>query len=286
MTSAMWRGRNSCGIAGGWSTRFGSGVITHYSLLLHDPQRANASFKVPLQVGAGQAVGFLGLGIRRLARVIVGNEPHVVQGFRIHLGGSRRAALVAGGSTHGWVEGVVGAWPLALGAIEQAGRPAGVGHGFEKEGVEKHERIAMLELVEDVDACLVEVRIAGGVGGREALGGFEGGAGGGIALVVLDDARAEVIHRVCLRDGVEVAAGVELHVEVDEKLQARAEARLRAAHTLRHAAHEAVVSCQQHDDAVRFPEIIGADDEGAVAEILAHLEAQAAQRLRVRLPVL
>ena len=136
---------------------------------------------MPLQVGAGQAVGFLRLGVGGLAGVAVGDEPHVVQGFRVHLGGSRRAALVAGGSAHGRVEGVVGAWPLALGAIEQAGRPAGVGHGFEEESVEKHERIAMLELVEDVDAGLVEVGVPGGVGGREALGGLEGGAGCGIA---------------------------------------------------------------------------------------------------------
>ena len=247
---------------------------------------------MPLQVRAGEAMGFLGLGIRRLAGVAMGNEPHVVQGFRVHLGGSRRAALVAGGSADGWVEGVVGAGPLALGAIEKAGCPAGVGHGFEEEGVEKHEWIAVLKVVEDIDAGLIKIGVAGSVGGREALGGFEGSTRGGIALVVLDDARAEVINGIGLGNGVKVTPWVELHVKVDEELQARAEARLGAAHPLGHPAHKAVVTGQEHDDAVRLAEIIGADDEGAVAEVFAHvearqlLEAQAAQRLRVRLPIL
>ena len=247
---------------------------------------------MPLQVRAGEAMGLLGLGVRRLAGVIVGDEPHVVQGFRVHLRGSGRAALMAGSTPDGWVEGVVGARPLALGAIEKAGCPAGVGHDFEEEGVEKHERIAVLKVVEDIDAGLIEVGIAGGVGGGEALGGFEGSTRGGIALVVLDDARAEVIHGISLGNGVQVAAGIKLHVEVDKELQARAEARFGAANPLGHPAHEAVVAGQEHDDAICLAEIIGADDEGAVAEILPHveapplLEAQAAQRLRVRLPVL
>ena len=241
---------------------------------------------MPLQVRAGEAMGLLGLGVRRLAGVVMGDKPHVVQGFRVYLGGAWRAALVAGGAAHGWVEGVVGAGPLALGAIEKAGSPAGMGHGFEEEGVEKQERIAVLQLVEDIDAGLIEVGIAGRVGGGEALGGLEGSTRGGIALVVLNDARAEVIHGIGLGNGVEVTSWVELHVEVDEELQARAEARFGAANTLGHPAHEAVVAGQEHDDAVRFPEIIGADDEGAVAEVFAHLETQAAQRLRVRLPIL
>ncbi len=173
---------------------------------------------MPLQVRAGEAVSLLGLGIGRLAGVVVGDEPHVVQGFRVYLGGAWWAALVASGSAHGWVKGVVGAGPLALGAIEKAGCPAGVGHGFEEEGVEKHERIAVLKLVEDIDAGLIKVGVAGGIGGSEALGGFEGGTRGGVALVVLDDARAEVIHGIGLGNGVEVAARIKLHVEVDEEL--------------------------------------------------------------------
>lgn len=247
---------------------------------------------MPLQVGAGEAMGLLGLGVRWLTGVVMGDEPHVVQGFWVYLGGAWWAALVAGGPTHSRVEGVVGAGPLALGAIEKAGRPTGVGHGFEEEGVEKQERIAVLKLVEDIDAGLIKIGIPGGIGSGEALGGFERSTRGGVALVVLDDARAEVINGIGLGNGVEVAAGIKLHVEVDEELQARAEARLGAANPLGHPAHEAVVAGQEHDDAICLAEIIGADDEGAVAEILAHvearqlLEAQAAQRLRVRLPVL
>ena len=247
---------------------------------------------MPLQVGAGEAMGLLGLGVRWLTGVVMGDEPHVVQGFWVYLGGAWWAALVAGGAAHGWVEGVVRAGSLALGAIEKAGRPAGVGHGFEEEGVEKHERIALLKFVEDIDAGLIKIGIPGGIGSGEALGGFEGSTRGGVALVVLDDARAEVIHGIGLGNGVEVAAGIKLNVEVDEELQARAEARFGAANALGHPAHEAVVAGQEHDDAIRLAEIIGADDEGAVAEIFAHveapplLEAQAAQCLRVRLPVL
>ncbi len=228
---------------------------------------------MPLQVGTGQPVGLLGLGVRRLAGVAVGDKPHVVQGFRVHLRGPGRAALVAGSAPDSWVEGVVGAGPLALGAIEKAGCPAGVGHGLEEEGVEKHERIAVLKVVEDIDAGLIEVGIAGGVGGGEALGGFEGSTRGGVALVVLDDARAEVVHGIGLGNGVEVAAGIKLHVEVDEELQARAEARFGAANALGHPAHEAVVAGQEHDDAIRLAEVIGADDEGAVAEILPHFKS-------------
>lgn len=148
-----------------------------------------------------------------------------------------------------------------------------VGHGLEEEGVEKHERIAVLELVEDVDAGIVEVGVPGGIGGGEALGGFEGGAGGGVALIILDDARTEVVHGIGLGNGVEVSAWVELHVEVDEELQARAEARFGAANALGHPAHEAVVASQEHDDAIRLAKIIGTDDEGAVAEIFAHFRS-------------
>lgn len=228
---------------------------------------------MPLQVGTGQPVGLLSLGVRRLAGVAVGDKPHVVQGFRVHLRGPGRAALVAGSAPDSWVEGVVGAGPLALGAIEKAGRPTSVGHGLEEEGVEKHERIAVLKVVEDVDAGIVEIGVPGGIGGGEALGGFEGGAGGGVALIILDDARAEVVHGIGLGNGVEVSAWVELHVEVDEELQARAEARFGAANALGHPAHEAVVASQEHDDAIRLAEVIGADDEGAVAEIFAHFRS-------------
>ena len=85
---------------------------------------------MPLQVRAGQPVGLLGLGVRRLAGVVMGDEPHVVQGFRVNLRGPGRAALVAGSAADGWVEGVVWAGPLALSTIEKARCPAGVGHGF------------------------------------------------------------------------------------------------------------------------------------------------------------
>ena len=156
---------------------------------------------MPLQVRAGEAMGLLGLGVRWLTGVVMGDEPHVVQGFWVYLGGAWWAALVAGGPAHGWVEGVVRAGSLALGAIEKAGSPAGVGHGFEKEGIEKHERIAVLKLVEDIDAGLIEVGIAGGISGGEELGGFEGSTRSGIALIVLDDARAEVIHGIGLGNG-------------------------------------------------------------------------------------
>ena len=125
---------------------------------------------MPLQVSAGEPVCLLGLGVRGLTRVTVGDEPHVVQGFRVHLGCPGRAALVAGGPADGRVEGMVRAGALALRTVEQAGRPAGVGHGLEEEGIEKHKRIAVLELVKDLHARVVEIGVPGGICGGEALG--------------------------------------------------------------------------------------------------------------------
>lgn len=171
---------------------------------------------------------------------------------------------MAGGAADGRVEGVMRAGCAALGTVEEARCPAGMGHGLKEEAVEDAGGRLVLEVAEDGDDGLVEVGV--GIEG-EFFGGLEGGAGGGVALVVVDDVRAIVAHGVCLGDGVEAAALVELHVEVDEVLEARAEAGLGAAHALGDAAHEPVVVREQHDNAVGLAEVVRADDDGAVPEV-------------------
>ena len=52
---------------------------------------------MPLQVRADEPMRLLRLGMRGLGGMTVGQKPHVMEGFRVHLRSSRRAALVARG---------------------------------------------------------------------------------------------------------------------------------------------------------------------------------------------
>ena len=115
-------------MAGGFKTRFGSGVITRLILLVHDPQRGNLAFQMPLQMRADELVGFPALLIGRARGVSMRKQPHVMQRLRVHLGGAWRAALVARRAANGRVESMMRAGPLALRAIEKPRRPAGMRH--------------------------------------------------------------------------------------------------------------------------------------------------------------
>ena len=58
------------------------------------------------------------LRIRRIGRVIMRQKPQVVQGFRVYLRSTWRTAFVARRTAYRWVESVVRARPVALGAVE------------------------------------------------------------------------------------------------------------------------------------------------------------------------
>jgi hypothetical protein len=74
----------------------------------------------------------------------------------------------------------------------------------------------------------------------QPLGGLEDGRAGGVAAVVGDELLPERRETLCLHDDVEVAAGVQLQVDVAERLDRRAELRARAAHPLRDGPHATV----------------------------------------------
>ena len=64
----------------------------------------------------------------------------------------------------------------------------------------------------------------------EAFGGFQHRAPAGVPAVVADDVGGERVDRDDLGDDVEVAAGVQLRVDVRERLESRAEFAAGATH--------------------------------------------------------
>ena len=121
--------------------------------------------------------------------------------FRIHLGCTRRPAFMARRPADCRVKGVVRAGPVALGAVEEARRPTGMRHRLEQEGIQRHGRIRGLQLLQGRGDGFVEVGVMGGVGKSKPLCRFQYRAGCRVALIVLDEARAKVIHRIRLGNG-------------------------------------------------------------------------------------
>ena len=66
----------------------------------------------------------------------------------------------------------------------------------------------------------------------------------------------ERVDRYDLGDDVKVAAGVQLRVDVRERLQPRTEFAAGAANTLGHRTNQTVVAGQQRDDPVGFAELV------------------------------
>ena len=90
----------------------------------------------------------------------------------------------------------------------------------------------------------------------EALGGFQHRTRAGVSAVVADDIGGERVKRDDLRDDVQVAARVQLHVDMRERLQSRAELAAGAAHSLGHRADQSIVAGEQGDDPVGFAELV------------------------------
>ena len=106
----------------------------------------------------------------------------------------------------------------------------------------------------------------------EALGGFDDDRGREVEVVVGGDGVAVLGDRGDLGEGVEGAAVVELSVDDREGLNACAELRGRLAHSLGHSAHLPVLGGQQRDDAIRFAQLVGTQDDRLVSIGLHHTD--------------
>src|SRR3712207_4472597 len=98
-----------------------------------------------------------------------------------------------------------------------------------------------------------------------SVGGLEHRGAGGVGAVVADDLVSVGADRLGLADDVEVAAGVELQVDVAERLEPGAELALGAAHALGHGAHLAGAPGEHGDDPVGLAELLGAQHDALVA---------------------
>ena len=90
----------------------------------------------------------------------------------------------------------------------------------------------------------------------QPLGGLQDRAGAGVAPVVVDDVGGEGVDGDHLGDDVEIAAGVQLDVDVREGLQPGAELAAVRRTPLATARTKAVVAGQQGDDAVGLTELV------------------------------
>ncbi len=111
----------------------------------------------------------------------------------------------------------------------------------------------------------------------EAFGGFQHRAPAGVPAVVADDVGGERIDRNDLGDDVEIAAGVQLDIDVRERLQPRTEFAAGAAHPFGHRANQPVVAGQHGDDPVGFAELVLAQHYRSVS-IQPHLNSFAPRR--------
>ena len=90
----------------------------------------------------------------------------------------------------------------------------------------------------------------------QALGGFQHGARARVAAVVADDIGGERVDGLHLGDDVEIAAGVQLNIDVRERLQPGPELAAGAPHTLGHRADQSMVAGEQGDDPVGLAELV------------------------------
>jgi hypothetical protein len=90
----------------------------------------------------------------------------------------------------------------------------------------------------------------------QPLRGLQHGACAGVAAVVVDDVGGERVDGLYLGDDVEVPAGIQLNIDVRERLQPRAELAAGAPHPLGHRAHQPVVAGEQGDDPVGLAELV------------------------------
>ena len=96
-----------------------------------------------------------------------------------------------------------------------------------------------------------------------------------VAVVVHGDVGAVRAERLGLLDDVEGPALVEQHIGDHERLEAGAEPRRGAPDAFRDSAQLAVPAAEHRDDAIRFTQLVGAQDHDFVA-ICGHLPIMAA----------
>ena len=98
----------------------------------------------------------------------------------------------------------------------------------------------------------------------QPLGGLQHRAPTGVAAVVADDVGGERVDGLHLGDDVEIAAGVQLNVDVRERLQPGPELAAGAAHALGHRADQPVLAGEQGHDPVGLAELVLAQHDRSI----------------------
>src|SRR3954453_10462620 len=239
------------------------------SRTVHQGQRAQPPLQMPLQQRGHQTaalatVGALaGLG----ARPVAGQQRlEVLDGDRVRHGRAGGAAGRADRAAGRDGEVPVRALLAATGAVAERRLPACHGHRPQQERVEHQAgRVGLFgQRPQRADDEQEQSQRRLLLLGREPVGGLEHRSPGGVGRIVGRDAGAVGADRLGLAHDVEVAAGVELQVDVAERLEPGAELALGAAHALGYRAHLAVPAGEDGDDPVGLTQLLGAEDDSLV----------------------
>lgn len=154
----------------------------------------------------------------------------------------------------------------AAGALGQRWCPAGDAHGAQQIGVQQQvpRPLSIGHRPQRAHREPVQSRSGRPLLTGQAFGGFQYRASAGVAAVIGDDVGGERVDRDNLGDDVEVAARVQLHLDMRERLQARAEFAAGASNTFGHRADQPVIAGQQGDDPVGFAELVLAQHNSPV----------------------
>lgn len=146
----------------------------------------------------------------------------------------------------------------ATGALRERRRPARDSHGAQQVGVQ-HE-FSGAAAVGHCPQCghgqpmqLGRRRV---LLSCQAFSGLQHRTRTGVAAVIADDVGGERVDGLHLGDDVEIAARVQLNVDVRERLQPGPELASGAPHALGHCAHQTVIAGEQCDDPVGLTELV------------------------------
>jgi ribosomal protein S18 acetylase RimI-like enzyme len=92
---------------------------------------------------------------------------------------------------------------------------------------------------------------------RQSLSRLQHGRAGRVSLVVTDHGCAKWSQRLHLRDYVEGTAGVELNIDMSERLESGTELRTRATDPFAHGTDAPVISGENSDDAIGLAKFLG-----------------------------
>ena len=172
-------------------------------------------------------------------------------------------------------EGVVGAGRAAAGAVGQPGRPAGERHRAQQVRIQDAARHVLAAGERAQAADEEEILLRRRLGLVEPVGRLDHRVRRRVAVVVHGDVGAVRAERLGLLDDVERAPLVEQHIGDHERLEAGAEPRGGAPDAFGDGAQLAVPAAEHRDDAIRFTQLVGAQDHDFVA-ICGHLPIMAA----------